>query len=126
MKSNAKEWENIQSDQKKKMAQPPLEKPYDEDDKLIELPKISEKVLTKRDITNIFEDRKSYRKYTEKSLSLEELLDFNKCRQAARRIAKETIGIESSFCGRCMTACPYTIRYIDRMKEIIDDCVERV
>ena len=73
MKSNAKEWGNIQSDQKKKIPQPPLEKPYDEDDKLIELPKISEKVLIKRDITNIFEDRKSYRKYTEKSLALEEL-----------------------------------------------------
>jgi len=50
----------------------------------------------------------------------EEILDFNKCRQAARRIAKETIGIESSFCGRCMTTCPFTIRYIKRMKDLVD------
>lgn len=44
----------------------------------------------------------------------EEIMDFNKCRQAARRIAKESIGIESSFCGRCMAVCPFTVRYIAR------------
>jgi len=44
----------------------------------------------------------------------EELLDMNKCRQTARRIAKEKIGIENTFCGRCIMVCPYTVRYITR------------
>jgi len=44
----------------------------------------------------------------------EELLDMSKCRQTARRIAKEKIGIENTFCGRCIMVCPYTVRYIAR------------
>jgi len=44
----------------------------------------------------------------------EELLDMRKCRQTARRIAKEKIGIENTFCGRCIMVCPYTVRYIAR------------
>ena len=46
----------------------------------------------------------------------EEILNFRKCRETARRIAKERIGIEHTYCGRCIVVCPYTLRYIERMK----------
>lgn len=73
MKSNFADWDDIKSDQEKELPQPSLEKPYDEAAELIDLPEISEKVLSKTDVLTVFNDRKSHRKYTEESLSLEEL-----------------------------------------------------
>ncbi|GAA0729439.1 SagB/ThcOx family dehydrogenase [Clostridium malenominatum] len=73
MKSNFTEWDDIKSDQEKKLPQPSLQKPYNESDELIDLPEISEKILKKTNILAIIKDRKSHRKHIEESLSLEEL-----------------------------------------------------
>jgi epoxyqueuosine reductase len=34
------------------------------------------------------------------------------CREAARAIAKARTGIEDTFCGICIAACPFTLRYV--------------
>ncbi|WP_315120238.1 SagB/ThcOx family dehydrogenase [uncultured Clostridium sp.] len=73
MKSNFTEWDDIKSDQEKKLPQPPLEKSYNGSDELIDLPEISEEILKKTNILTIIKDRKSHRRHTEESLSLEEL-----------------------------------------------------
>lgn len=75
MKSNMTdaEWEGIESDQQKKLPQPPLQKPYDKNGEIITLPKVNRDTLIKKDILTIMEDRRSRRKYTEDNLSLEEL-----------------------------------------------------
>jgi len=52
-----------------------------------------------------------------KGVTREEILNFHKCREAARRIAKERIGIERTYCGRCIAVCPFTLRYVDKFEE---------
>lgn len=73
MKANFNEWGDVESDQDKKLPQPPLEKPYDEGTEIIDLPDVNGSVLTKTNILEIIIDRKSNRKYTNEGLSLEEL-----------------------------------------------------
>lgn len=73
LKSGFSESDNITSDQEKKLPQPPLEKPYDENSQLIDLPEFDEKILSKTNIISIIKDRKSRRKYKEASITLEEL-----------------------------------------------------
>lgn len=73
MKSNFGEWDDIPSDQEKKIPQPPLEKPYCEDGEFVQLPEVNEEILSKTDILSIFTDRKSNRVYSKGSLSLKEL-----------------------------------------------------
>ncbi len=70
MKSKFKE--DVLTDQKKQLPQPPLEKPYD-NTKLIELPKVDERLVVKQDIHSCILDRKSHRKYKKEALSIEEL-----------------------------------------------------
>lgn len=73
MKSNFPELKEIQSDEQKDLVQPPIEKPYDESLKKIDLPKVTEEIVKKGNIYTCMEDRKSVRKYKEASLTLEEL-----------------------------------------------------
>ena len=73
MKSTFSDWDNIQSDQEKKLPQPPLEKPCDNYIEIIDLPKATENVLLKSNVFDIIESRKSHRKYKEENLTLEEL-----------------------------------------------------
>jgi epoxyqueuosine reductase len=42
----------------------------------------------------------------------EELIDPHKCRQIARKLLKERIGIEMAICGKCIEVCPITQGYI--------------
>lgn len=74
LKSNFDEDENIKSDQQLKIAQPPLEKPFnDKNGEAITLPEINENILSRTSILDILKDRKSHRSYTDESLTLEEL-----------------------------------------------------
>lgn len=65
--------EDYESDQQKLLPQPPLQKPYDVDYQLIDLPKVDKKIITKPDIYDCILDRKSYREYKNDALTLEEL-----------------------------------------------------
>lgn len=84
MKSNFDE--EIESDQQKQLPQPPLEKPYDKDAELIDLPKVDKSIITKNDIYDCIIDRKSHRKYKEEALTLEELSYLLWMTQGVKRI----------------------------------------
>lgn len=63
----------IETDQQKDMPQPPLEKPYDENGEIIDLPKVDKSIITKDDIFQCILDRKSNRNYLDEEITLEEL-----------------------------------------------------
>jgi epoxyqueuosine reductase QueG len=44
----------------------------------------------------------------------DEFFDAKICQATARNLAKDRTGIEDTFCGICMAACPWTKRYIQR------------
>lgn len=71
MKSNF--GEDAESDQSKGLTQPPLEKPYDVADRLIDLPEADKGIIKKHDIYDCIMDRKSNRVYKNEALTLEEL-----------------------------------------------------
>lgn len=71
MKSNFHE--EVISDQQKQLPQPPLIKPYGEDDELIDLLEIDKSIVTKDNVFDCIVDRKSHRKYKDEPLKLEEL-----------------------------------------------------
>lgn len=71
MKSNF--GEDAESDQSKGLTQPPLEKPYDTADRLIDLPKADKGIIKKHDIYDCIMDRRSNRVYKNEALTLEEL-----------------------------------------------------
>ena len=73
LKSNFNLLNNIETDQKQKLPQPPLQKFVEEDAEIIVLPKANKDVITKTNIFDCLMERKSNRIYTEESLSLEEL-----------------------------------------------------
>lgn len=73
MKSSFSEWNDIKSDQEKKLPQPPLEKTCENYLEIIDLPKAAENVLLNTNVFDIINSRKSRRKYKEENISLEEL-----------------------------------------------------
>lgn len=89
MQSNFDDWEDIVSDQEKKMPYPALEKPVPEGAELIDLPSID--LLKELDgikdkgLTDALLDRVSHRKYDGGGLSLEELGYLLYCTQGVRK-----------------------------------------
>lgn len=71
MKSRFKD--NIISDQDKDLKQPPLTKPFDENERIINLPKANENILTKKEVHTCISDRKSHREYIDCLISIDEL-----------------------------------------------------
>lgn len=49
----------------------------------------------------------------------EELMDPFECRRKARELAKSRMGIEKSLCGKCIEVCPFTKRYLKRMRGVV-------
>lgn len=74
------------SDQQKKLPQPPLQKPYDENDKTIDLPEVADKILVRSNILDIINQRESHRKFTDDNLSLEELSFLLWCTQGVKKV----------------------------------------
>lgn len=70
---NADEEDDVRSDQELKLPQPPLQKPFDSNMEVIDLPEVDDSVFTKTNLLDILKDRKSHRSYTSESLSLKEL-----------------------------------------------------
>lgn len=73
LKSNFNLLDNMETDQKKKLPQPALQKPIPEGVEVIELPEVDRNIITKSDIFDVLSDRKSNRVFESESLSLEEL-----------------------------------------------------
>lgn len=63
----------IETDQYRGVQQPPLEKPFDEDSELIDLPKLDKSVISQKDIMKVILNRESHRIYKDESISLEQL-----------------------------------------------------
>ena len=73
MKSNFHLKKDIETDQSKKMPQPPLQKPFDENAERIKLPEFGEEIILDNSLLNCLKKRRSHRKFKDESLSLEEL-----------------------------------------------------
>lgn len=73
LKSNFNEFKNIVTDKMKGEPKPTIVKPYSLDAVIIDLPEVSEEVVSNADIFRCIKDRRSVRFYEEKTMSLEEL-----------------------------------------------------
>lgn len=73
LKSNFHEFKHIKTDKIKGIAQPPIVKPFDSDALIIDLPKVSKDVVSKDNIFDCIDQRRSTRFYSEDTVSLEEL-----------------------------------------------------
>lgn len=73
LKSNFHEFKHIKTDKIKGIAQPPIVKPFDSDALIIDLPKVSKDVVSKENIFDCIDQRRSTRFYSEDTVSLEEL-----------------------------------------------------
>lgn len=74
------------SDQEKKLPQPPLEKPYDNDLNKIKLPEVTDDILQTSNILDIINSRQSYRSYSEASLTLQDLSFLLWCSQGVKKV----------------------------------------
>jgi SagB-type dehydrogenase family enzyme len=73
LKANFQVLDEIKTDAQKKLPKAPLQKEYEKDAKLIELPKDFKDILLKPNVLECIEDRRSIRKYSDESIKLEEL-----------------------------------------------------
>lgn len=73
LKANFGLLEDIETDQKKRLPQPPLQKQAEEEAEIIDLPEATEDVIVKSNIFDCLMDRQSVRKYSEEALSLDQL-----------------------------------------------------
>jgi SagB-type dehydrogenase family enzyme len=75
-----------QSDQQRGVPIPPPQQPYDVSAQLIDLPAPDRTLLTKPDLFECIADRKSQRKYTDESLTLQELAYLLWATQGVRKV----------------------------------------
>ncbi|MGV8145733.1 MAG: SagB/ThcOx family dehydrogenase [Alkaliphilus sp.] len=73
MKSNFNLTKEIETDQSKEVPQPPLQKPYDENSKIIKLPEFDESIIIDDSLLSCLKKRRSHRKFKNNELSLKEL-----------------------------------------------------
>lgn len=73
LKSNFDQFKNIKTDKMKGEPQPPIVKSYDSSTEIINLPKVTDEVLTNKNIYECIKDRRSTRFYADEAMSLEEL-----------------------------------------------------
>ena len=83
------EWLKQDTDQRKKVPPPPLQKPYPEDAKLIDLVAPNELTVGKMPLIEVINRRKSHRRYTAEALTLEELSFLLWAAQGVREIAEK-------------------------------------
>ncbi|MDK2585346.1 SagB/ThcOx family dehydrogenase [Romboutsia sedimentorum] len=63
----------IKTDKQKGLPAPPLQKEYDSNSDLIELPAVNKDILVKNNVLDCINDRRSVRKYSNEKISLSEL-----------------------------------------------------
>lgn len=73
LKANFQVLDEITTDAQKKLPKAPLQKPYDKNSKIIELPKANKDILLKPNVFECIEDRRSIRIFSKESIKLEEL-----------------------------------------------------
>jgi SagB-type dehydrogenase family enzyme len=83
------EWRGAETDQKKQVLPPPLQKPYPEDAKLVDLVPTTELTLGRMPLIEAIEKRRSRRKFTSEALTLEELSFLLWTTQGVSKIFRE-------------------------------------
>ena len=83
------EWFNQDTDQRKKVPPPPLQKPYPADAKLIDLMAAKDLTVGQMALIDAIDRRKSHRRYTAEALTLEELSFLLWAAQGVQEIAKK-------------------------------------
>ncbi|WPC42858.1 SagB/ThcOx family dehydrogenase [Clostridium sp. JS66] len=73
LKANFQILDEVQTDRQKGLPFPAFQKEYDSDSILIDLPEVSKDILSKSNVFDCLENRRSIRKYAEESISLEQL-----------------------------------------------------
>lgn len=73
LKANFQVLDEIKTDRQKGLPFPVFQKEYDSDSILIDLPEVSKDILSKSNVFDCLDDRRSVRKYSEESISLEQL-----------------------------------------------------
>lgn len=90
LKSNFDIVDSEETDQGKKLPQPPIQKPCAEHEEIIDLPEVNRSVIKKSDIFDCFMDRKSNRVYKEEDISLEELSFLLWATQGVKKVVGKT------------------------------------
>ena len=88
MKADFKKLEKIKTDQMKKLPQPSLQKPYEPNEKLIELVSIEKIKIAKDNLVENIHNRKSHRNFNNKPLSIEELSFLLWASQGVKEVIK--------------------------------------
>jgi SagB-type dehydrogenase family enzyme len=83
------EWLKQDTDQRKEVPPPPLQKPYPADSKLIDLVAAKDLTVGKMPLIEAINRRKSHRRYTAEPLTLEELSFLLWAAQGVRQIAEK-------------------------------------
>ncbi len=83
------EWLKQDTDQRKKIPPPPLQKPYPEDAKLIDLVATKDLTVGNMPLIEAINRRKSHRRYTAEALTLEELSFLLWAAQGVRQIVEK-------------------------------------
>lgn len=73
LKANFEILDKVRTDRQKGLPCPTFQKEYDSDSILINLPEVSKDIISKSDVFDCLEDRRSIRKYDEESISLKQL-----------------------------------------------------
>lgn len=73
LKANFQILDEIKTDAQKKVPKPSIQKHYEYNSQIIELPKVNKDMLLKSNIFDCINDRRSIRKYSNESISLDEL-----------------------------------------------------
>ena len=91
MKSQFAAFSNMESDSDKKLPRPELQKVYEENAQLIDLPEVGPELLKVNDLYACINARMSRRDYTEEEISLEELSFLLKACQGVKRVIGKNI-----------------------------------
>ena len=87
------EWENLETDQKKQIPHPPIQKPYPEEAELIDLIAPEDLTVGKMPLIEAISRRRSRRKFTEEPLNLEELSFLLWATQGVREVIRGGVAV---------------------------------
>lgn len=73
LKANFTVLDEIQTDKQKNLPKPSIQKNYDKNSSLIDLPQVDKNIISKANIYDCIKDRRSVRKYADEKISIQEL-----------------------------------------------------
>ena len=86
-----KTWESLETDQRKKIPSPPVQKPYPEEAELIDLVEPKDFTVGNMPLIEAINRRRSRRKFTEESLTLEEFSFLLWTTQGVRKVIRQGV-----------------------------------